>query len=209
MKKRAISPLIAAALLAVMVAAPAQSAAGGTTVTVFDPVGDTTKIGAPGTTPAFLDIIRVEVSKQSQSFEFSMTLAAPVPDQPVLPKQVKEFEWFWPIDTDPATFPFGFPRAPGLAFPPEFLLAVAWDGIDYSAFVIDRPPNLERWHARDHAGRHQCRATVTAVVDVTTLDDPASFGFSGYTRAWFGPRGTEGFAFADVVGNPGVFHPWP
>ena len=56
--------------------------------------------------------------------------------------QVKVYEWFWPLDTNAATFPFGFPRAPGLAFSPEFFLAVARDGIEYTAFLVDRRPTL-------------------------------------------------------------------
>ena len=83
--KKSISALVTAGLLSVMVAAPIPAAASGSTVTVFDPVGDTTEIGAPGTTPAFLDIVRVAITKQSERFGFSMTLGAPVPDQPVLP----------------------------------------------------------------------------------------------------------------------------
>jgi hypothetical protein len=200
----------AIAIGTVMVLVVAGPAASGSATTVTDPVGDTADVAGPGSTPASMDIVTVAITKQAGRFEFSLTLAAPIPDRPVLPPQVKESWWFWPIDTDPDTYPFGFPRGPGLAFPPEFLLAVAWDGVGYGAFVVDRRPTLSAGaHVLTPVAFKVKDAKVSAFVEVATLGDPASFGFSGYTRAWFGPPGTEGFTFTDVAGTPGVFHPWP
>jgi hypothetical protein len=91
---------------------------------VSDPVGDTFKISGPGSTPSYLDIATAEVTKQGENFEFSMGLAAPVPSKPALVPRVRQFWWFWALEADPATFPTGFPRAPGQALPPEFAVAV-------------------------------------------------------------------------------------
>lgn len=205
---RVFGRAIALGTVIVLVAA-SPAAGGGSAITILDPVGDTAPIGA-SSAPAFLDIVSLTVDKKGKSFEFTTTLAAPVPVEPVMPPQVKELWWFWPINTDPATSPFGFPRGPGLAFPPEFLLAVAWDGVQFSAFVVDRRPTLAGGvHVVTPVAFVVTDAKVSAFVDAATLDDPASFGTGGYTRAWFGPPGTEGFTFTDVAGIPGVFHPWP
>jgi hypothetical protein len=184
--------------------------AGGSTTTVFDPVGDTGPISGPGSTPAFLDMLRVTVTKQAGRFEFSMMLAAPVPAQPVLPPKVKEIWWMWALDTDPTTFPFGFPRAPGQSFPPEFAIALSWNGTQFTAFRVDRRPTLSGGESLVTAVAFEVTdSKVTTFVDAATIEDPASFRFSALTRAWKGGPGTEGFVFTDYTGNPGTFHPWP
>ena len=194
-------------LMVLVLAAPA---AAGSTSTVVDPVGDTGEISGPGSTPAFLDMVRVTVTKRAGRFEFSMAVAAPVPAQPVLPPQVKEIWWMWALDTDPTTFPFGFPRAPGQSFPPEFAVGVSWNGTQYTAFVVDRRPTLSGGESLITALAFEVRDTkVTTFVDAATIEDPASFRFSALTRAWKGGSGTEGFTFTDYTGIPGTFHPWP
>jgi hypothetical protein len=193
-------------VVALAVVTPAAAAS---TTTVSDPLNDTAMIAGPGSTPAYLDIVSAAVSKEVNSFAFSIGVAVTPPEQPILPPQVKEAWWFWPIDTDPTTSPTGFPRGPGLAFPPEFLLAVTWNGTRYSAFLIDRGPTLTGGdHVITPVPFTVENATVTAVVDAALLDDPTAFRFSAYTRVWLGGPGTEGFLFTDVAGLPGVFHPW-
>jgi len=194
-------------LIAVLVAVPA---AGGTTTTVLDPLGDTARIDGPGSTPAFLDIASVSVTRQAGRFEFSMTVAEAVPRQPVLPNQVKEIWWMWALDTDPTTFPSGFPRAPGQAFPPEFAVAVSWDGTDFTGFLVDRRPTLSGGEPLLTPVAFAVRGTtVTTSLDVAVVEDLATFRFSALTRAWKGGSGTEGFTFTDYLGTPGTFHPWP
>jgi hypothetical protein len=188
----------------------AVPAAGGTTTTVLDPLGDTARIDGPGSTPAFLDIASVSVTRQAGRFEFSMTVAEAVPRQPVLPNQVKEIWWMWALDTDPTTFPSGFPRAPGQAFPPEFAVAVSWDGTDFTGFLVDRRPTLSGGEPLLTPVAFAVRGTtVTTSLDVAVVEDLATFRFSALTRAWKGGSGTEGFTFTDYLGTPGTFHPWP
>ena len=200
----------AMALGTVMLLLVAAPAAGGSTATVLDPVGDTAAISGPGSSPPFLDIVSVTVAKRAAQFEFSMAMAAPVPAQPVLPQKVKEIWWMWALDTDPTTFPFGFPRAPGQSFPPEFAVAVSWNGTQFTAFVVDRRPTLSGGESLATTVALEVRDTkVTTFVDALTIEDPANFQFSALTRAWKGGPGTEGFTFTDYTGSPGTFHPWP
>jgi hypothetical protein len=201
----------AVALGTVMVLVVAAPAAGGSAATFTDPVGDTVEIAGPGSTPAYLDIVGVTVTKQAGTFEFSMDLAVVVPDEPVQPPQVKETWWFWGLDTDPTTFPFGFPRGPGLAFAPEFALATVWDGIEYSAFVVDRRPTLTGGApVLTPIAFKIDGANISAFLDAATIDDSATFGFVPATRVWKGPPGTEGHEFTDrVMNTTGGFLRWP
>jgi hypothetical protein len=131
----------ATAIGTLMVLVLAAPAAAGSTSTVVDPVGDIGEISGPGSTPAFLDMVRVTVTKRAGLFEFSMAVAAPVPAQPVLPPQVKEIWWMWALDTDPTTFPFGFPRAPGQSFPRSLRSACLGMGLNSrpSSWIGGRP----------------------------------------------------------------------
>ena len=107
---------LALAMVLPLVAMPAS--ANGSSSTISDPAGDTLKISPGNTpTPAYLDIIGVAVTRHGGSFEFSMDLAAPVPSQPLLVNGVNQYAWFWALDTDPTTFPTGYPRVPGWGTP--------------------------------------------------------------------------------------------
>ena len=104
----------------------------------------TAPIQGPGSTPAYLDVVSGVVAKKQGVFTFSTRVAAPVPAHPVLPSGVAEISWWSHLDTDPTTFPNGFPRGPGegLSFPPEFAIWVGWSGTRFEAFVADRRPSL-------------------------------------------------------------------
>ena len=213
--RRVISILAGLGVVAALaLAAPAS--ANGSSSTVSDPTGDTLKI-RPGSTPApaYLDIIRVAVRRQGGSFEFSMDLAAPVPSQPLLVNGVNQYAWFWFLDTDPTTFPTGYPRVPGFGTAPEFALWVAWDGVQFTASIVDRRPTLTGGDSVFTPVRFSLNAAhVSAFVDAGTIDDPASFGFRGQTRAYYGLPGTEGFSNPDGApnadpGTPGYFVAWP
>jgi hypothetical protein len=198
--------ILAAAAGVLLSASPVAGAQG---AVVVDPIGDAVAIGSVSA-PAYQDMVMVTVDKQAGRFEFSTTLAGPIPTRPVMPARVKELWWLWALDINPATFPTGYPRGPGLALAPEFLLAVAWDGIEYRAFVVDRRPTLIGGEHIIVPVAFQITDTrVTAFVGASTLDDPASFRFSAATREWMGPPGTEAFVFTDYTGTPGTFHPWP
>lgn len=162
--------------------------------TISDPAGDTLKI-SPGNapTPAYLDIIGVAVTRHGTSFEFSVDLAARVPSQPVLVNGVNQYAWFWFLNTDPTTFPSGYPRPPSL--------------------TGDRPSQVETrcLHRSDSASTP---LTYRRIVGAETIDDPASFGFRSNTRVYQGLPWTEGFSDPDgapstAPGTPGYFVAWP
>lgn len=62
--------------------------------------------------------------------------------RPVLVNGVNQYAWFWFLNTDPTTFPSGYPRVPGFGTAPEFALWVAWDGVQFTASIVDRRPTL-------------------------------------------------------------------
>lgn len=201
-------------LAATALAAPAS--ANGSSSTVSDPAGDTLKISPGNTpTPAYLDIIGVAVTRHGGSFEFSMDLAAPVPSQPLLVNGVNQYAWFWALDTDPTTFPTGYPRVPGWGTPGEFALWVAWDGVQFTASIVDRRPTLTGGDSVfTPVGFSLNAAHISAFVDAAIIDDPASFGFRANIRAYQGLPGTEGFSDVDgapntAPGTPGYFVAWP
>lgn len=205
---------LALAMVLPLVAMPAS--ANGSTSTISDPAGDTLKI-SPGNmpTPAYLDIIGVAVTRHGGSFEFSMDLAAPVPSQPLVVNGVNQYAWFWVLDTDPTIFPTGYPRVPGWGTAGEFALWVAWDGVQFTASIVDRRPTLTGGDSVfTPVGFSLKAAHVSAFVDAETIDDPASFGFRANTRAYQGLPGTEGFSDLDgapstAPGTPGYFVAWP
>jgi len=133
---------IAIAGIALLAAPEAQS--GSKTSVAEDPEGDAFinfNLVEPQEAPDYLDLIRGEVTLQGGIFIFKLTVAGPVPDEPFMP-QGRVIDWAWLIDTDPDTFPTGFPVAPGIALPSEFCVEVLWDGTDFDAILIDRRPSL-------------------------------------------------------------------
>jgi hypothetical protein len=202
-------------LLGVLAVASAVPANAASSSTVSDPVGDTARISGNVSAPAYLDIVEVPVTKQGGVFEFSMDLAAPVPNEPLLVSGAKQWVWEWLLDTDPTTFPTGYPRVPQLHSHPEFALIVEWDQGPFTAFIVDRRPTLTggepvftpiEFSVNDEH--------VSVFVEAEIIDDPVSFGFRGVTRAWRGPAETEAFVNVDGAPNaapdsPGYFVAWP
>ena len=195
-------------LLGVSMSASAGTQTQGTS-SLFDPVGDALDISGPGTTPPYLDIVGAAVTKQSGRFRFSLDLSAPLPSSPQLISGVSKLWWFWVLDTDPSTFPTGFPRAPGVAVPPEFTVVLQWDGVKYTAFVVDRRPTLTGGEPVLTPLEFSIRrAQVALFVDAAVLDNPANFGFRTYTRAWRSHPGTDGTDELDQAPDNFDYVPW-
>src|SRR5712692_3294516 len=129
------------AFVAFVLVAP-QPAAAQTSV-VLDPLGDASSFGGVPA-PLFQDIVRVEVSKKFEVFRFVMEVADLIPARPPLePPGVTLLEWSFRLDTDPTTCPSGFPFDPGhLGAMADAMVFVLWDGVSFTAFVIDRRPVL-------------------------------------------------------------------
>jgi len=127
-----------------MAAQPACASA----MVVEDPVGDTFRgmryqgdNGKPS--PDYMDIVCLKLSIEDDDVEFSMKVAAPVPDQPIMTEGVKVLFWWWSIDSDPSAWNSGaWPLPPGAHMwgQREFLVAIMWDGETFSAFVVDFRP---------------------------------------------------------------------
>ncbi len=108
------------------------------TSVVLDPAGDA-NFGAP----AFQDIVRSEISKQGGSFVLLMEMSGSVPENPPLPPPgISEIWWAWAFNLDPTMSPQGYPFAPGVALPADFVVYVGWDGTEFKARAIDRRPLL-------------------------------------------------------------------
>lgn len=105
---------------------------------VDDPVGDFLDIeGQP-----YQDIVKATVTITRRQFLFVMDLAAPVPLAPKLPPKVLLAFWGWGVDTDPSTFPVGYPFEANGSCPCDFLALLVWDRTSFTAILIDRRPLL-------------------------------------------------------------------
>lgn len=193
--------LLAFVIAALMVGQPVS---GVLTQVVTDPAGDT----LTPVTPAFQDIVEASVTKSGQTFIFGMRLAGPLPQQPPLPPPgVAETWWQWGINTDPTTFPAGFPFIPSISGPPEFMALVKSDGVQYTAFLIDRRPLLTGGDAIVTPILFSIAGSeVTVSVNAKMLGRPERFGFAAFTVDWAEPPPGEGFNVIDIAG-PARFPP--
>jgi hypothetical protein len=184
--------------------------------TVSDPVGDAYFPFTPGDTgfpfaAPFLDFVHGQLTKTADGdFELLMEMADVVPDEPTLPKPgVKEIWWFWIFDLDSTTSPAGYPWSAAVGRPPEFIVSVSWDGVEFAGAAIDRRPLL--------AGGKAIITSIPFTIDGPTVEAfldseligeiPASFGWCPFTFLWSGPVGSEGVHFADYCEAGGVFNP--
>lgn len=165
---------------------------------VSDPVGD-----ANFNAPAFQDVVFVEFTETAAGdFHLLMEMAGAVPVEPPLPPPGEnEIQWVWNFDLDPTTFPPGYPflKAEG---PPEFMVYVSWDGVEFAGSAIDRRPLL--------SGGEAIITPVTFSIDGTIVQAdlaysqigavPSSFAWFAGTAAWSGPVGSsEGHHLVDAA----------
>lgn len=162
---------------------------------VSDPEGDTS---APG----YMDMVENGIARLNGQFVLHTTVAAQIPTDPVrLPNGVNEVWWHWGLNTDPASFPTGFPFASGLTAPAEFVAFVAWDGQQFEGFLVDRRANVPGGVVNLMPIDFEIEgATVRAMVNAELLENPTSFVWVSFTFAWMGEPGSQGFTAADRVG---------
>ncbi len=201
---------IAIAGIALLAAPEAQS--GSKTSVAEDPEGDAFFLGIfdakPQEAPDYLDLIRGEVTLQGGIFIFKLTVAGPVPDEPFVP-QGRVIDWFIGIDTDPTTFPTGFPNSPGFAFRCEFNVDIFWDGTDFDAILIDRRPSLVGEDAIVTRIPFNIEGNeLTASVSSRMLDKPRSFEWVVLTDLVPGGFGNFGFLPTDFMPDDGAAT-WP
>ncbi len=198
-----------------MAFAMAQPAAAASTSVVEDPIGDLWTQFPNGPNPAFVaqayqDIVRAAVTLKGGQFILTMRLAAPIPESPILPPRIKLIEWDWTLDTDQATFPVGFPFA-GPVDRTEFIVFVIWDGIRFSAILIDRTPLLTGGDALLTPVPFRIKGSdITVSVDAALLGNPSSFPWKTFTEIWEAQLGTDSWVVADAAPDVGLaFATWP
>jgi hypothetical protein len=158
--KRALAPILLTALVTVVLVYPAYAASS----VVHDPRGDATS--------PYLDIVNAKVTEQQgkETLFFMMKLAGPIPEEP----SESDLRWFWPLDTNPATFPGGLAA--------EYTVRVGWNGTEFAAVLNDRTPQLTGGQTIETPIPFSVSgATVKAFVDLAMLGDPASFGWGAVT----------------------------
>ncbi len=210
---------IAMAGIALLAATEAQS--GSKTSVAEDPEGDAFILFnfdvEPQRAPDYLDLIRGEITLQGGIFIFKLTVAGPVPDEPFEP-QGRLIDWFIGIDTDPTTFPTGFPTPPNSAFQCEFNVDIFWDGTDFDAILIDRRPSLVGedaivtripFNIDVTLEGSLLRGELTASVSSRMLDKPRSFGWVVFADLVPGDFGNFGFLPTDIMPDDGGRVTWP
>ena len=93
--------------------------------------------------PEYMDMVSVKLEMNDDVCVFSMKVASPVPDKPILEQGVKMQFWYWVINSDLNAWsqgPWPFPPAHMFWYAPEFRIVVKWDGEMFSAFLVDYRP---------------------------------------------------------------------
>jgi hypothetical protein len=195
--------------------APPEAKSGSKTSVVEDPLGDAfiflnLLAGETQRAPDYLDVIRGEVTLQGGFFIFKFTVAGPVPDEPFGPRGMT-INWAWLIDTDPATFPPGFPLAPPVTDFNEFDVDILWDGTDFSAIFIDRRPSLVGEDAIVTPIPFNIDGNELSVsVSSRMMDRRRSFEWAGVTALFPGGFAeNQSFLVVDILPDGGELAPWP
>jgi len=199
---RALAGGALAASLVLTVSVPASAASPSVRT---DPAGDTLIKDAPG----YMDMVSIQLAERGGMFEFQMSVAAPVPAAPPLPPPAtKGISWNWGLDTNPTTFPAGYPLPPGLPGTVEFVITITWDGSAFRAFLVDRRPLLTGGQAVITPLDYTISGTLLQVdVNADAVGNPSSFGWGATTTYSSGPSGSGGLQFVDEF-SPFVA-PWP
>jgi hypothetical protein len=167
----------------------AFDAAAALTAIVTDPVGD-----VKAQAPAWLDITSASITRQGGRFVFSWVLAAPIPADPALDRDVPSHSDHICVgdglDSDPTTAPIGYPFGKNEANYAELYVAAYWtptgsfgQGTGFNGLLLDRRPLLTGGQTIVAPVQVSIQGErVSIIVDAATLGDPASFAWVAFTE---------------------------
>lgn len=200
-RRLAVAALATFAAAAVAGAAALEATRSGE---VTDPAGD-----VKNNAPPWQDVRRGRVTREGDTFTFSMDVAAALPaDPPAASGGMGWYLWLWGVDSDPDLAAEGWPFPQNKAAPHDFIIVLASDGLEYFAFVADRRPLALGQDAV--FSEVPCRvdgATVAVFADADLFDDPAEFMWRCGTMTAHAHFEADGFQIIDM--NDANWVHWP
>jgi hypothetical protein len=161
--------------------------------------------------PGYLDALSGSVTTLTDgTFVFTVALAAPIPENPVLPAGDVALGWSFCVDTDPSTAAPGFPMATS-PMPCEFIVHTRWNGSKLSGLLIDRRPLADGKKARTiQIDPVLDGSSIRESIPSVRLGDPSTFSWSMFTEE-LGAFGTDVAYHVDSVPDGGIDAPatWP
>jgi hypothetical protein len=152
----------------------------------------------------YFDMVCTWLSLKKGIYTFGMELATELPEEGVaLPNGIKLAEWAVWIDPSPYNY-ITNPVAP------LFLIALRYDGVSYSAFIMDYATMLTVPAAFSVDG-----SEFTLKFTTDSIGDLEFEWWSPLVRVWWGPLGSAGCWFVDAVdlepieGYVYIDLPWP
>jgi len=202
-----------ASLCALLVSLTALTARAQTD-SVIDPQGDAFYSNG-NEAPAFLDILAASITI-SDTLTFTVDVAGSLDALPNPPGSGGIFAWHFPLNTDPSTFPPGFPLPPGQTAPAEFFAEAEWDGTAFSGVFVDRRPALTGGPALQYSipvsvSGSRITLTVPATLAAQVLAAVVLPGATWNCTTLWDPNyllgiGNEGVHIPDDIGGS---RPWP
>jgi hypothetical protein len=197
---------LAVAAIATAAVAGAAAIEAAQSVEITDPAGDVLRNNAQ----PWQDIVGGQITREGDTFTFSMEMAAALPAEPEAPSGGGSYFWDWGIEVDPALAPEGWPFPKSFALPHEFLVGFLSDGEEYSAFVTDRRPLLVGQEPIITLVPYSVDgATIEVFVDADLLDNLSAFGWRVGSHVVNGRFETQGHHRIDGAPNAPGWVPWP
>jgi len=180
-----------------MIAQPACAGA----MVAKDQIGDTNQVANGKRAPGYMDIVSEKLAKKGDVYVFSMEVADPVPDKPVLSQGVKMMLWNWAIDSDSSVYYGAWPLPPGLLTWPEFHISIMWDGEKFSARLVDHRPLLTGGEEIFRELPFVVKGSeLSLTVDAWMIGDIAEFSWGASTSVWTGELvGNYGYNLIDYI----------
>jgi len=136
----------------------------------------------------YFDMVSTWLSLKKEVYTFGMELAADLPEEgSALPTGIRLAEWAVWIDPSPYNYILN-PVAP------LFLIALRYDGMSYSAFIMDYATMLAVPATFSVVG-----SEFTIKFTTESIGDLELEWWSPMVRVWWGTQGSGAYWFVDVV----------